>query len=145
MNLSQGLSFAKYFSVYCYCGGDTNCVVLQLSCKLLVCSEVDACPRMGWSEGKFCGQMEKNKRVRYVKTFLFPTLVVIYHFPSECLLDLTSVMQEVTQNSERSQVMYCICLSHPSPSPLDTSRLLFKNWAEIFKSTVGAGWNLNLD
>lgn len=45
---------------------------------------------------------------------LFPSLLVIYLFPSECLLDLSSVMQEVTQSSEQSQVMYCICFSHPS-------------------------------
>lgn len=93
---------------------------------------------MGWSGGKFVDRWRKITEGEVCEDiFLLPTLVVIYHFPFECLLDLTSVMQEVTQNSERSQVMYCICLSHPSPSPLDTSRLLFKNRAEIFKSTFG--------
>lgn len=43
---------------------------------------------------------------------LFPTLLVIYYFPFECLLDLTPVMQEATQSGEWSQVMYC--LTQPS-------------------------------
>jgi len=92
-------------------------VFLQLPCEVLVslwggciCTCEDGKRKGLW--------VEKNNGERYAETFLFPSLLVIYLFPSECLLDLTSVMQEVTQSSEQCQVMYCICLSHHSLPPL---------------------------
>lgn len=92
-------------------------VFLQLPCKVLVSFWGGCICTCEMVKEKVCGQRKitENEVCRDICFLLFWLFIF---FPSECLLDLSSVMQEVTQSSEQSQVMYCICLNHPSLLPL---------------------------
>lgn len=84
---------------------------------------------------------------------LFPIVVIIFYFSSECLLDLSSMVQEVTWHGKWSQVVYCVCLNNsPSSFILHVCWLFnicqieirFKNWLldlDKLRTWVGNQWH----